>query len=307
MNYNIVSYLIGEGFKNVLKNKKSTFAAFIIMFVTMITVGLGIAGGSNITSIINQLENDFPINVYIEDTASQDDIKDMEEQIKSIEYVNNVTYTSKEKALEKERENLGDTANVVLNSYTESNHPFPASFTVTLTDLEKSSEVIAILQQLDNVKKDENGNPCVITKQDTITGLNKVKKGIRIAFFSIGALLIVISTIIISNTIKLTVHARRREISIMKYVGATNNFIRAPFIVEGIVIGVIAVAASLLITGGIYELVYNACNIMITATFNCQLLLFKDIFYENLLVFSVLGIGIGVLGSSLSMKKYLKV
>ena len=103
MNYNIVSYLIGEGFKNVLKNKKSTFAAFIIMFVTMITVGLGIAGGSNITSIINQLENDFPINVYIEDTASQDDIKDMEEQIKSIEYVNNVTYTSKEKALEKER------------------------------------------------------------------------------------------------------------------------------------------------------------------------------------------------------------
>ena len=307
MNYNIVSYLIGEGFKNVLKNKKSTFAAFIIMFVTMITVGLGIAGGSNITSIINQLENDFPINVYIEDTASQDDIKDMEEQIKSIEYVNNVTYTSKEKALEKERENLGDTANVVLNSYTESNHPFPASFTVTLTDLEKSSEVIAILQQLDNIKKDENGNPCVITKQDTITGLNKVKKGIRIAFFSIGALLIVISTIIISNTIKLTVHARRREISIMKYVGATNNFIRAPFIVEGIVIGVIAVAASLLITGGIYELVYNACNRMITATFNCQLLLFKDIFYENLLVFSVLGIGIGVLGSSLSMKKYLKV
>ena len=217
MNYNIVSYLIGEGFKNVLKNKKSTFAAFIIMFVTMITVGLGIAGGSNITSIINQLENDFPINVYIEDTASQDDIKDMEEQIKSIEYVNNVTYTSKEKALEKERENLGDTANVVLNSYTESNHPFPASFTVTLTDLEKSSEVIAILQQLDNVKQDENGNPCVITKQDTITGLNKVKKGIRIAFFSIGALLIVISTIIISNTIKLTVHARRKEISIMKY------------------------------------------------------------------------------------------
>lgn len=307
MNYNIVSYLIGEGFKNVLKNKKSTFAAFIIMFVTMITVGLGIAGGSNITSIINQLENDFPINVYIEDTASQDDIKDMEEQIKSIEYVNNVTYTSKEKALEKERENLGDTANVVLNSYTESNHPFPASFTVTLTDLEKSSEVIAILQQLDNIKKDENGNPCVITKQDTITGLNKVKKGIRIAFFSIGALLIVISTIIISNTIKLTVHARRREISIMKYVGATNNFIRAPFIVEGIVIGVIAVAASLLITGGIYELVYNACNSMITATFNCQLVLFKDIFYENLLVFSVLGIGIGVLGSSLSMKKYLKV
>lgn len=304
MNYNIVSYLIGEGFKNVLKNKKSTFAAFIIMFVTMITVGLGIAGGSNITSMINQLENDFPINVFIDNAASQDDIKDMEEQIKSIEYVNNVTYTSKGEALEKVREKLGDSD--VLDSYTESDNPFPASFTVTLTDLEKSSEVIKILKELPNVRKDKNGYSDVKTNQDTITGLNKVKKGIQIAFFLIGALLIVISTIIISNTIKLTVHARRREISIMKYVGATNNFIRAPFIVEGIVIGVIAVAASLLSTGGIYELVYNAGN-SIAATINCQLLLFKDIFYENLLVFSVLGIGIGVLGSTLSMIKYLKV
>ena len=307
MRYNIVSYLIGEGFKNVLKNKKSTFAAFFIMFATMITVGLGMAGASNLTSIINQLESDFPINVYIDDTASQDDIKNMEEQIKSLDYVNSVTYTSKEQALKNERENLGDTANVVLNSYTESNNPFPASFTVTLTDLEKSSEVIPILQQLENVKKDKStGNPCVVTKQDTINGLNKAKKVIRIIFFVVGVLLIVISTVIISNTIKLTVHARRREISIMKYVGATNNFIRAPFIVEGIVIGVVAVAVSLLVSGSVYELIYNSLNSMIS-TKNYQLLLFKDIFYEILLVFAVLGIGIGVLGSSLSMKKYLKV
>ncbi len=307
MNYNIVSYLIGEGFKNVLKNKKSTFAAFFIMFATMITVGLGLAGASNLTSIINQLESDFPINVYIDDTASQDDIKNMEEQIKSLDYVNSVTYTSKEQALKNEKENLGDTANVVLNSYTESNNPFPASFTVTLTDLEKSSEVIPILQQLENVKKDKStGNPCVVTKQDTINGLNKAKKVIRIIFFVVGVLLIVISTVIISNTIKLTVHARRREISIMKYVGATNNFIRAPFIVEGIVIGVVAVAVSLLVSGSVYELIYNSLNSMIS-TKNYQLLLFKDIFYEILLVFAVLGIGIGVLGSSLSMKKYLKV
>ena len=307
MNYNIVSYLIGEGFKNVLKNKKSTFAAFFIMFATMITVGLGLAGASNLTSIINQLESDFPINVYIDDTASQDDIKNMEEQIKSLDYVNSVTYTSKEQALKNEKENLGATANVVLNSYTESNNPFPASFTVTLTDLEKSSEVIPILQQLENVKKDKStGNPCVVTKQDTINGLNKAKKVIRIIFFVVGVLLIVISTVIISNTIKLTVHARRREISIMKYVGATNNFIRAPFIVEGIVIGVVAVAVSLLVSGSVYELIYNSLNSMIS-TKNYQLLLFKDIFYEILLVFAVLGIGIGVLGSSLSMKKYLKV
>ena len=217
-------------------------------------------------------------------------------------------YTSKEKALEKERESLGDTANVVLNSYTESNHPFPASFTVTLTDLEKSSEVISILQQLDKVKKDENGNPCVITKQDTITGLNKVKKGIRIAFFSIGVLLIVISTIIISNTIKLTVHARRREISIMKYVGATNGFIRWPFIVEGMIIGIFASIISIVIVGVAYSfLAEQLVNSQFMQVINMSLISFADMFNSIIFVYMLLGIGIGALGSVISMRKYLKV
>ena len=159
MNYNIVSYLIGEGFKNVLKNKKSTFAAFIIMFVTMITVGLGIAGGSNITSIINQLENDFPINVYIEDTASQDDIKDMEEQIKSIEYVNNVTYTSKEKALEIFKNNLGENRNL-LNDFNTQNNPIPAYIEVKAdSKIQIIVESIQDMQGIAHITTHINSNP----------------------------------------------------------------------------------------------------------------------------------------------------
>lgn len=299
MNYNILSYLIGEGLKNVFKNKKSAITAMIIMFATMITVGLGLAGGKNVTYIISQLQEDFPINVFIEDTASQDDIKAIEEQIKSIEYVNTVTYTSKSEALEKEKEDLEDMASV-LDTYTETNHPFPASYTVTLTNLEKSSEIIPILEGIDKVMY-------VKTQQSTIDGLNKVKRGIRIAILIMAVLLVAVSTVIISNTIKLTVHSRRREISIMKYVGATNNFIRAPFIVEGIVIGIVAVAISIIILGVGYQLIFNGCNEMIVSTFNCNLLSFKDIFTEIITVFSILGIGIGVFGSILSMKKYLKV
>lgn len=296
MNYNILKYLIGEGFKSVLKNKKSTFAAIIIMFATMLTVGLGVAGGKNISAIIDQLQGSFPIQVFIEDSATQSDIKNMEDSIKSMQYVNKVEYKSKADALKDRRENLSN-SDVILKDYTDSNNPFPASFTITLTDLTKSNEVISNIQGLKDIKK-------ITTQQSTIGKLNNIKKGVRIGFMIAGALLIFISITIIGNTIKLAVQARKKEISIMKYVGATNNFIRAPFVVEGIVIGIMATAISLIILGGIYVLVYTKCN---GALFNYNLLKFNNIFCDELIIFAILGIGIGILGSMLSMKKYLKV
>ena len=303
MNYNILSYLIGEGFRNVLKNKKSTFAALIIMLATMITVGLGIAGAQNITSIIKQIEGDVPVTVFIKDGLSASEVNDMSDYIKSIDCVNNVSFTSKSEALKNAKEKLADNADL-LEKYSENNHPFKASYSVTLTDLKKSKDVVEILNASDSIKE----NIVEIQTSDTvINGLNKADKGVKILFFSIGILLVVVSVVIIGNTIKLTVHARRREISIMKYVGATNNFIRAPFIVEGIVIGVVSTAVSILILGGIYHLLYGKFNSMLVSNFKFGLLQFGDMFQIIILVYIIMGVGIGVIGSMLSMKKYLKV
>ena len=303
MNYNILSYLIGEGFKNVFKNKKSTFAALMIMFVTMITVGLGLAGAQNISSIMGQLEKEVPITLFIKDGIKDSELTNIEEYIKSIESVNAVSFTSKAQALIDAKEKMSDNADLFYQ-YTENNHPFKASYAITLTSLKDSEKVVDILNNSE-ILKDKIEK---INSSDTVmNGLNNVDRGIKIIFVGMGILLIVVSTVIISNTIKLTVHARRREISIMKYVGATNNFIRAPFIVEGIVIGIIAIAVSLLSLGGIYHLIYNACNNILISNFNFKMLQFSDIFQTVLIVYLVLGIGIGVLGSILSMKKYLKV
>lgn len=303
MNYNILSYLIGEGFKNVLKNKKSTFAALIIMFATMITVGIGLAGAQNITSVIKQLEEDVPVIVFVKDGLSASELDEIEDYMKSIEYVNNVRFTSKADALKNAKEKLADNAEL-LEKYSENNHPFKASYSITLTDINKSKEVVDIINASETIKE----NIVEIQTSDmVISGLNKADKGVKIAFFSIGALLIVVSTVIIGNTIKLTVHARRREISIMKYVGATNNFIRAPFVVEGIVIGIIATAVSILSLGGLYTLVYSKFNSVLLSNFKFELLQFTDIFQIAIIVYIILGIGIGVFGSILSMKKYLKV
>ncbi|MBO5349111.1 MAG: permease-like cell division protein FtsX [Clostridia bacterium] len=303
MNYNILNYLIGEGFKNVLKNKKSTFASLIIMFVTMITVGLGIAIAQNITSIIEQFEQGVPITLYVEDGLESSELQDIEEYIKSIDSVNNVTFTSKPEALKLAKEKLSDSAEV-LKQYTENNHPFKVSYAITLTDIKKSAEVVDILNNAEIL----NGKISEIKSSDIIiNGLSSVDKGINIACIGLGILLISVSIVIISNTIKLTVHARRREISIMKYVGATNNFIRAPFVVEGIVIGIIAIAISILSLGGIYHLIYNVGNSALMTNFNFKMLQFNEVFQSIIIVYLILGIGIGVLGSILSMKKYLKV
>ena len=301
MNYNILSYLIGEGFKNVFKNKKSTFAALLIMFFTMITVGLGIAGAKNLSFIMGQLEKDVPIKVYLKNDVKDADVADMEEFLKSIDGVNSVDYTSKAQALIEAKEKLADSADI-LNSYSETNHPFPASYAITLTDLGKSQSVVDAVNNSDFMKDKVKE---ISSSETLINGLNRINRVVKIGFIGLGILLVVVSTVIISNTIKLTVHARRREISIMKYVGATNNFIRAPFIVEGVVIGIVAIALSLVALGGLYHLIYSACNNMLQN--NLYLLQFNQIFQLVLIMYLILGIGIGVLGSMLSMKKYLKV
>ena len=259
MNYNILSYLIGEGFKNVFKNKKSTFAALLIMFFTMITVGLGIAGAKNLSFIMGQLEKDVPIKVYLKNDVKDADVADMEEFLKSIDGVNSVDYTSKAQALIEAKEKLADSADI-LNSYSETNHPFPASYAITLTDLGKSQSVVDAVNNSDFMKDKVKE---ISSSETLINGLNRINRVVKIGFIGLGILLVVVSTVIISNTIKLTVHARRREISIMKYVGATNNFIRAPFIVEGVVIGIVAIALSLVALGGLYHLIYSACNNLI--------------------------------------------
>lgn len=303
MNYNILSYLIGEGFRNVLRNKKSTFAALIIMFATMITVGIGLAGAKNITSMVKKLEEEVPVTVYIRDGLSTAEQEEVEDYIKTIDSVNKVEFTTKAEALDVAKEKLADNADL-LGKYTENNHPFPASYTITLTDITKSQDVVNIIRE----SQDINDKIIEIKTPDTvITGLNRVDRGIKFLFFGIGALLIAVSIVIIGNTIKLAVHARRREISIMKYVGATNNFIRAPFIVEGIVIGVIATAISILLLGTLYHFTYNQFNSVLVSNIGFGLLQFSDIFQLTIFVYAVLGIGIGVLGSVLSMKKYLKV
>lgn len=306
MRYNVITYLLGEGIRNVFKNKKSTSASIIIMSLTMLIFGVFFVITQNINSIMKQIESEQGIEVFLYD-ISEDQTKALEDYIRNIDGINTVEYKSKEDALNQLKSQFKDREDL-LSGYDE-NNIFPASYVVTLTDLTKNNEV---KQKIDEYNKDKPDTEKVIKKitssDETITTLINLANGIRIITGVILVILIIISIFIISNTIKLTVHARRKEISIMKYVGATNSFIRWPFIVEGIIIGIISGAISIIILGINYNLIANKIlESQVVSAMSINLLTFADMFGLIVLVYTILGVGIGVLGSCISMRRYLKV
>ena len=305
MKYSRLGYFIGEGFGNVFKNKKSTMASLMIMCATMIVFGIFLILGENINYIVKEVEKAQGIQVFINSDATEEQIKELGEKIKNLKVgdkyaVNTVVRKGKEEALDSMKERLKD-KQYLLEGFSGENNIFPESYVVTLTDLNFSKEVQDEIVKMDNVKK-------ITSKDQTIEKLIKIASGIKIATFVILLLLILISIFIIANTIKLTVHARRKEISIMKYVGATNSFIRGTFIVEGIIIGLIAALITLCIVGVCYDLIIEKIeSSMILQQMQVSLLQFQELANYILIVYACLGIGIGMIGSSISMRKYLEV
>ncbi len=295
--YNVMNYLIGEGFRNVLKNKKSTGAALVIMCMAMLMFGVFFILGENVNYVMKQVEAEQGMQVYLDIGVTDEEIDEIESRIREIQGVNTVEFVSGTEGYNEMKEGLEDYADIMEGI----EDIFPDSFIVTLTDLNLNSTVKEQIKQIEKVDD-------ITGSDETIDILLKITKGVRIVTFAILVVLVIISIFIITNTIKLTVHARRKEISIMKYVGATNSFIRWPFIVEGIIIGVVAALISILIVGLAYNLVTN--GITQTDTFqrlNLRLYTFADMFNLLLLTYIALGAGIGIVGSSISMRKYLEV
>lgn len=298
MKYNILGYLVGEGFSNVFKNKKSTGASLIIMCATMIIFGIFLMLGENINHFVDDIKSEQGFQVFLKTDATEEEIQIAKEKIWSIDGIATVEFKSKEDALNIMKERLKEYGDALDGFEYE---VFSTSYVVTVTDLNMSKDIQNQILKFEEVKR-------ITSSDQTVTTLLNLARGIKVVTGVILLLLIFISVFIISNTIKLTVHARRKEISIMKYVGATNNFIRWPFIVEGIIIGIISSLISIVLVGGAYSiLAEQAVNAGFMKTMNMSLVTFQDMITSIIFVYMLLGIGIGALGSAISMRKYLNV
>lgn len=298
MKFNIISYLIGEGFKNVFKNKKSTGSSLIIMCCSMLIFGIFFILGENITHVMQDIEDSRLMEIWLKSDATAEQTAEFSEELKKIDEINSIRYVSAEENKNEIKEIWKDKPDLL--EYVDTFDEMPVKYEITLTDLSYSKEVKARLSQLEIVDSIESND-------QAFDMLLNIAKGIRLGSLALLIICIVIAVFIIANTIRLTVEARKKEIFIMRYVGATNSFIRWPFLVEGIIIGIFSGIISIIITGVGYKLLQDfAMQLNTFKMLGIVLKPFGEMFNLLIIVFLALGIGVGIIGSTISMRKYLK-
>ena len=302
MKFSNFKYLVKQGFSNFKENRLMSVASIGVVISCLAIVGVCGLLALNINSFAKFLGSQNEIVVYLYDSATDDQVNGITDYLKGNENIASYDYISKEEALEEQMGYLGEYGDL-LESYTGENNPLPASFRCKVKDLTKIQSTSDQLSQLAGVE-------LLSTPTELAGVLITIKNAAYYGGFAVLAILVFVSIVVISNTIRLTVFARRKGINIMKFVGATNGFIRLPFIVEGIIIGTIgALVTFAVVSGGYYYLLSYMTNnaqgwlSMVSAA----LVPYGDIWWIMLAAFMGFGCFIGAAGSAISMKRYLKV
>ena len=291
MNWNSVKYTLKEGINNVLSNGVMSLASVSVMVCCMVLTGSAVLLSINLSEILKSVENQNNVTVFLKKDVELSEIPAVEKQIKDIPNVLKCEYYSSNQASERYKEVLGELYEILHKA----GNPFPEAFHVTMVDLSFYEQTVRELNKIDKVDS-------VSDRSETARKLSNLSRLISTSGIWIVFSLGLISLFIIVNTIRLTMHSRRTEISIMKSVGATNGFIRAPFIVEGVIIGIIAAV----ISSFIVNLFYYSFVDIVGEIISFHGVYFKNIFYKLLGCFSVVGIIFGVVGGLISIRRYLK-
>ncbi|MCH5315937.1 MAG: ABC transporter permease [Eubacterium sp.] len=291
-----MKYLTKEGFRNVWTNRMMSIASICVLMCCLVLIGLMSMIFINIDSLLNRIEEENVVMVFIKDEADEAQVADMEKQIWNLGNIKDVEFVSKEVAWEQQLATM-EKAEREFFTQISSDIPLPDSYKVTVDNLDMFSQTVQGLNKLDNIDT-------VRENRELAQKLVEIRHGISIIAIAVIAVLFAISLFIISNTIKLTVYSRRLEISIMKSVGATNNFVRFPFIIEGMILGVLSGIISLGLVWGLYEFAVTQFSSFI-ASLNIQAIPFIEYALPMLGIFIAIGVICGVGGSLVTMSKYL--
>jgi len=272
----------------------SVMAVLIILgFILLIVL--------NINNLAMMTKESFDeIAVYVDDNADEELIKQMGNDFREIDGVLSVGFQTKDYALQKMKSDWGEDASL-LDGLKE--NPLPNAFIVQLTDVESSDKVIKQLKQHDGVEE-------VKFYKDAVNSLIAIANFVKKIGSGLIIILILISVFIISNTIKITVLNRRKEIELMQYIGATNGYVRGPFMIEGIILGLIGSVAAIVILmlGYNYFIEYLAGRYVTLLSGLSGYIIGLDMILSDLtIIFLTIGVGIGILGSLISLKKFLSI
>ncbi len=290
--------ILKESFKNLWRNKGMGFASTISIAAMLTLFGFVLLLILNINTSVYQLGLELDkVVIYLKDDIIPQDVNNLIKDMEKDERVKEIRYVSKEDALQEFKENFGDKSYIL---DTIEKNTLPASLTVSLKDLSYAKNFSESI-------KDKTGIERVDYHYDLISKMIIFEKGIKYVGFGIVLILLFVSILIIHNTIRITVTNRRREINIMKYIGATNAYIRGPFLVEGIIFGIVGAFIAIIIVYFSYSYVFGRTNAQVQNIFGMNITQPEIIKMNISIIFACIGIGIGYLGSLISTKRFLDV
>ena len=295
-----VTYLVKKGISSIWKNFLMSFASFCILMVSLLLVSCAVLLMMNVNKIMSNIEDTNEITIYLKEDISDKQVEHIKSVLEKNQDITDVKYYSKEQALDDFRDNMAEYSELL--DYLDKN-PMPETFLVRVKDLSKIRHVVNTVNDIEGVEQTK-------APYDFASVLVQIRNTFTLIGGGVLIALVVVSIVIVSNSIRTSVFARRNEISIMRYVGATSGFIKAPFFVEGMFIGILAGAAAWGLTWLIYDSVFAlfSADLTVWQMFGFYgLTPFGDIMWYVLAVNCAAGALLGAVGTVFSTGKYLKV
>lgn len=289
---------IRDAFKSVIRNFSLSLASISCITITLIIVAISIIASFNVQNFTKEIEKDMTIVVFIDNDAKEEDVDTLKKQIDNLANVDTYTYQTKVEVKEKMKEE-SDIFKTVLDNWEEDESPLKDTFQVKVKNIEKISNTAERIRKLENVSVVRYGENMVDKMISAFASIEKVAFGIVIA-------LILVTMFLIVNTIKLTISARKREIEIMRVVGASNFTIKTPFIIEGMILGLFGSIIPVVITTYGYLAFYNYFDGYLYSEL-IKLIQPEPFIYSTSLIVIGIGILVGMVGSAGAVKKYLKI
>lgn len=290
-----LKYLTHEGFRNVWVNRLMSLASVTVLMACLIIMGAGIMIYFNINNVVDKVQSQNVVMVYVADDATEDETTQIGTSLKGISNVESCEFVPKEVAFQEQIQSMGGDA-ALFEGFDEI--PLPDAYKVTVKDLSQFETTVSQIKQINKVDS-------VRENSDLASKLLSLRHAVSIVSVGLVVMLFLVALFIISNTIRITMFSRKLEISIMKAVGATNWFIRWPFMIEGMILGTISGIVSLGVLWGLYA-VAEKVFAQTLSLIGFSLVPFSEYWWQILLVFVAIGLFTGGFGSLVSMAKYLK-
>jgi cell division transport system permease protein len=287
-----------DAIQNIWRNSWMSLASISSVVAVLVIIGLILIFMVNIQYVASIVEDTIELKAFLEVDIGQDEINGIKAQLETNEKIDNITFESKEQALEKFSEQIGDRKDLI--SGLEENNPLQNSFILSIKDPSEANVIAETIANIEGVEEVKYG-------EEVVDKVLQSTKFIRTFTIIITLILATVSIFIISNTIKLTVFSRKKEINIMKYVGATNWYVRWPFLIEGAILGLIGALFSLLLLGYSYYYFTGMAQNTALSIISNSLVPAGEMISQITLYFIIAGVVIGVVGSILSIRRFLRV